>query len=60
MTPASVIPSQWAVDSCGLVSPPMHTQELEITDWISLFQRGAVTLGRRALHGPAGSHVGLK
>lgn len=29
-------------------------------DWITLVQHGAVTLGLRALHGPAGSHVGLK
>lgn len=39
---------------------PRQDPCLSSPDWISLVQRGAVTLGLRALHGPAGSHVGLK
>lgn len=39
---------------------PRQDPCLSSPDWISLVQHGAVTLGLRALHRPAGSHVGLK
>lgn len=39
---------------------PRQDPCLSSPDWISLVQYGAVTLGLRALHGPAGSYIGLK
>lgn len=37
---------------------PRQDPCLSSPDWITLVQHGAVTLGLRVLHGPAGPHVG--